>query len=82
MVKLSNHSWNLHFSFLVTPSFTKRMALLLSEFTRMRVEKMHYFAIIIQKFLWEDPQTPSSFNYINFSHVHPKDFLGIKSAKQ
>ena len=60
MVKLSNHSRNLHFSFLVTPSFTKEDDPVSVRIYSNDIKKMHYFAYNHSKiFLGKIPnQTP------------------------
>ena len=58
MVKLSNHSRKLHFSFLVTPSFTKEddpvSVRIYSNDSKIKCTILH---IIIQKFSWGRSQT-------------------------
>ena len=45
MIKLSNHSGNLHFSFLVTPSFTKEDDPVSVRIYSNESRKMHFFCI-------------------------------------
>ena len=75
---------NLYFSFLVTPSFTKEDDPVSVRIYSNESRKMPYFAYNHSKNVWAKipKQTPSSLNYINYSHEYPKDFFSIKSAKQ
>ena len=75
MVKLSNHSRNLRFSFLVTPSFTKEDDPVSVRFTPMRVEKCTILRIIIQKFSGGRSPNPLIKLHKLFPQT-PKGFLG------
>ena len=58
MVKLSNHSWNLHFSFLVTPSFTKEDDPVSVRIYSNESRKMHYFEYNHSKNFYEKTPNP------------------------
>ena len=58
IVKLSNHSQNLHFSFLVTPTFTKEDDPVSVRIYSNESRKMHYFAYNHSKFSRGRPPNP------------------------
>ena len=59
MVKLSTHSRNLHFSFLVTSRFTKEDDPVSFRIYSTESRKTHYFAYNHSEIFWgEDPRPP------------------------